>query len=241
MGAPSTAPSPVLCASCGAPVPLAAVSPTPCAHCGAAVVLPVLHVDLYARLTQGAAELAEGERMWATLPRPLPRWIPITTFAALPVVVLSCVALWVSLAPADHPGRFAVLLIVAPTMLALQLALELLAYWSPLTRLEVRFSAQRDPAHPALVLCRQCGAPLTPRPAAIVLRCAYCSTDNLVRSLGLAAYRRAREVSEGGRAQLDEAIANARSLGTQRTIVRISGGLATLGVTLGLLAALWSR
>ncbi len=126
-------------------------------------------------------------------------------------------------------------------MPALQVVLEMLAYWSPLTRLELTFSARRDPARPALVLCRQCGAPLTPRAEAIVLRCAYCGTDNLVRSLGLAAYRHTREVSEGGRAQLDEAIANIRALRTQRAFVRVFGGIATVGITLGLLAGLWTR
>lgn len=236
-----TAPSPVICTSCGAPVPLAAVSPTHCAHCGAEVALPALHVDLFSRLTAGAANLAEGERLWRSLPRPLPRFLPAALFSAMPVFVVACIVMWARFAPPEHPGRFAALLIIAPTMLALQVALELLAYWSPLQRLEVRFSAQRDPARPKLLLCRQCGAPLTPRAEAIMLRCAYCSTDNLVRALTLASYRHAREVSEGGRAQLDEAIANIRMLAMQKTIVRIVGGVATAGVTLGLLAALWSR
>lgn len=145
------------------------------------------------------------------------------------------------LPPLGGPGRSFALYALAPSLLAAHAGLELLAFWSPLARLEARFTAIRDPHYPKLALCRSCGAPLTIGLGAILARCAYCGVDNLLRMLRRAAFQRGREADEQGRAQLDDAVANVRMLREQRRLVRGIGLTTILGLIGVMAIALWNR
>jgi DNA-directed RNA polymerase subunit RPC12/RpoP len=215
----------ITCSTCGAPVPLAAESPTSCAHCGRAVELPVFHVELHRKMLAGAAHLAQADALWRALPPPMPRWVEPAFMGATVVGVTTLVVSWASTLGHHgmEPGRAFALFVLAPTFVALQLGLELLAWWSPFARLEQRFSASQDSRFPEVARCRICGAPITVSPQAVLTRCAYCGSDNLVRRLTSATFRRARETAEQGRQQIDEAIANLRTLGQQRAFVRWLG------------------
>ncbi len=174
---------------------------------------------------------------------PMPAWFP-QAFVVLTVAGVSLLtvawAIW-GLRALGGPGRSFLLMVMYPVMAALYLGLELLAYWSPFARLEMAHSALRDPGFPELLLCRTCGAALSVEPAAIATRCAYCRTDNLLRRPKPAAYAQAKAIATHGRADLDEAIANLRTLRMTRSIVRWVG-LGSIAAVLGLLTIkLWSQ
>jgi hypothetical protein len=224
-------------------VPLAPQSPTACRHCGVMVDLPPEHVALLARTITGREQLAAADALWRSMPMPMPAWFP-RAFVVLTVAGVSGLtvawAIW-GLRALGGPGRSFLLLVMYPVMAALYTGLEMLAYWSPFARLETAHSALRDPGFPELLLCRTCGAALSVEPAAIVTRCAYCRTDNLLRRPRPLAYEKAKAIAARGRADLDEAIANLRALRLQRSIVRWVGVGSIVGV-LGLLTIkLWSQ
>lgn len=173
----------------------------------------------------------------------MPAWLP-KAFVVLTVGgVLTLTVAWAiwGLRALGGPGRSFVVLVMYPVMAALYVGLELLAYWSPFARVEAAHSALSDPSFPELLLCRTCGAALSVEPAAVVTRCAYCRTDNLLRHPRPAAYTKAREIGKRGRANLDEAIANLRTLYTQRGVVRWVGGGVIAAVLVLLTAALWRQ
>lgn len=221
------------CAGCGAPVPLGPEPVAQCRHCGHATELPREHVELFAQAARGEAQLEQADRLWRTLPRTMPLVLP-KLFAPLTcALVLGLTVTWAAVGRSmlGGPGFSFVVLVLLPAFVAVQLGLELLAYWSPYARLVVDMSALRDPGYPELLLCRYCGAALEVLRDRVVARCAYCRVDNLTEKPRKAAFDRARALDAHGKTQLDDAIASLRMLRMQRAIVRWVGA--------GTMTALW--
>ncbi|RLB56981.1 MAG: hypothetical protein DRJ42_01650 [Deltaproteobacteria bacterium] len=233
----------VTCPTCGAPVALAAKSPTPCAHCGTDVALPVIHVDLYQKLMAGAGRLAQADAIWKGLPPPMPRWMVPVFVAGVVLGSFALVIGWTVLARDlfGGPGRGFALVVMGPAFVALQFGLELLAWWSPVARLEQNFSAFSDKKFPEVARCRVCGAPLAVHESAVVTRCAHCGSDNLVRRLRREAFVQAREMVERGRQQIDEAMVTLEMLRLQRRVIRWLGPAIMIPIFVILLVALWDQ
>lgn len=166
----------VRCPSCGSAVSPADRTDVACWRCGAAVVMPA---GLRARLGAAAGVDALREDVQRRVRRLLdqPRaivanaWFLASLLVWYPVLVMLCLVpgLWAS---------WALLALALVSMSNLQVARRRAFH-----RLAVVFAARPAETPGAPLRCRSCAGPL-PASAGVLVRCPWCSADNL-RSLAL--------------------------------------------------------
>jgi hypothetical protein len=194
--------TPLLCAACGGPVPLAPGERTACPYCAAEVEIPEAYQAL--RDAPDAAEdLREARRLARALgnvPHPIVQSLAmfdsayflffglgfwIAAGVAVGVLVPPIVGRWFGVLTYDVLSENVQGAISVGVPLG-TFALGLLGAGYARKRAIVRGGLQavlaaRPPKQPGMpATCRQCGGALSPAPGATFSRCPFCRTDNLL-------------------------------------------------------------
>ena len=170
------------CPSCKAPQVLQDAESLPCPFCGATV--PVS--EAFRAQARSVSALGESfERTRSTVARlraqPLGHQVALVTNTLALVMLLSFVGCW--LAAWQMKGQLAVVLFPLPVAvvgLSYSLTRAWLAGRAALRMLSLGYGALAPEQTGKPARCRRCLGPLPASPAGAVVRCGYCSTDNVM-------------------------------------------------------------
>jgi LSD1 subclass zinc finger protein len=190
------------CHACGASVPLAAGTAATCVYCSAAVPIPVPYQQMRdARYLDDAAEQEARNAFASVGKRPSValrmfagftlRW---AVFGGLLYLIAGAIivrGLFVGIADSmhislhDYFGARERNFMIVGASLFVAATLTVFSAFGRRRAVDTRAlhtaMAARPPARPGgPATCRECGAPLTVAPGDLGVRCAYCTTDNLV-------------------------------------------------------------
>ena len=222
----------VSCGKCGAPVPPAATAETACPYCGATVAMPT-EVQAQAEAAE-AMERARPDRRGAVsslLQQPqagrinvLLLLLGVIMFAAWPIG-------WASIGRRvlrDGWQSSDLLLLLAPggaVLVACMLARRALADRGALQLLTLGFGALAPRRTGEAPRCRRCRGPLATTAPGGVVRCGYCSADNVV-GIDL---RPTVSAARTEQASLDDALVRRRSEKTKWTALTALSALLLVG------------
>ena len=168
----------VKCAGCGAPARPADAETTPCTKCGASIAMPATlreRVRAASELDAETKHVARVSSKLASFPSAgrANAWIAASSVAFIASVALASFAF-----ARGWPTYF--LYAVAASLPLLTFAQLAIADRTGAIAL-VSGCAARAPAAPGEPhACRSCGAPLPERPNVVLVRCAYCRSDNVL-------------------------------------------------------------
>jgi hypothetical protein len=234
----------VSCHRCGAAACPRDSATTPCLYCSEAVAMPD---DLRQRLRDISMRAVLKERSQKLLERLLAQPRARSTMLLLGVLAVAMLAAWLFggfvFARSLFGGRLdlevVLLALVAPLLLTLSLAClaSLVAVWRVAVRsVAVDFAAIAPPYPGKPCSCRVCGAPL-PELALPVVRCAYCSSFNVVSC----ARPRPPSRVQDQVSTLEETLASQSAEHIVRWILVAVVGVPALWGAVAALRALWLR
>jgi len=173
--------APIHCTRCNAPLPLLAARSFACPNCGAHVAVEARYQHLYETNVLEAKAHEELEARYARVSR-----VPSVRFDALAIaLVLFGPAIVAATArrAAGSPIDLFTFAIIPALLPGTALWMWSAAIHATVVRFRLALAARKHDDKPC---CRECGAPLAVRGAAIFARCAYCGTDSLVTELAAA-------------------------------------------------------
>ncbi len=213
-----------------------------CPFCAAVVKVPGAHRKAVILTRQEDDQIAAAEQAW----RALERWtMPRSLVFALTLPAGAALLIGFTLAAAKTWGvsstglsarqvlGWVAFVPLAPSLVLAMLAVALRPYAQQVPLLRAQLAARAGQHQPE---CRSCRAPVRLRPGALLVRCPYCRTDNLV-TLAAVDERALAASAASAQESVLEAIAKLRDRASEAL-----AGLSYLPAVglLALLPALWA-